>query len=179
MLDGSLGSKGLVGCRIWQHCKCAQRQCWLKGSCWLQSLTAVQSWGHYEKLLKDLLMVCQLSSIKHWPQLQEFLLLFAKQAPGPIARSAMHMAVSGRSSAVHDPCSGTIQQRDSFFIISSITWGCPRCMLCCACLQAVGSIGIYLLLCTIPGTTWLFQVPSLHGMSPASIWLFQAHCCCA
>ena len=61
----------------------------------MQGLTAAESWAHYEKLLKDLLMVCQLPSIKHWPQLQEFLLLFAKQMPGAIARSAMHMAVSG------------------------------------------------------------------------------------
>ena len=65
----------------------------------MQVLSAAQSQAHYEKLLRDLLMVCQLSSIKHWPQLQEFLLLFAKQAPGAIARSAMHMVVSGGPTA--------------------------------------------------------------------------------
>lgn len=61
----------------------------------MQVLSVTQSQAHYEKLLRDLLMVCQLSGIKHWPQLHEFLLLFAKQAPGAIARSAMHMVVSG------------------------------------------------------------------------------------
>lgn len=54
-------------------------------------------WAYYGKLLKDLLMVCQLAGIQQWPQLQEFLHTFAKQQPGAVARSAMHMAISGGS----------------------------------------------------------------------------------
>ena len=39
--------------------------------------------------------MCQLSSIQHWPQLQEFLFSFAKQKPGAVARSAMHFVITG------------------------------------------------------------------------------------
>lgn len=61
----------------------------------VQIMTAEQSWEHFSKLLKALLMTCQLISVRHWPQLREFLLAVAKEKPGPVARSAMHMAVSG------------------------------------------------------------------------------------
>ena len=54
-----------------------------------------EAWAYYRKLLKDLLTVCQLSNIQQWPQLQEFLHTFAKQRPGAVARSAMHLAISG------------------------------------------------------------------------------------
>lgn len=40
-------------------------------------------------------MVCQLTGVQQWPQLQEFLLSFAKQSPGSVARSAMHVAITG------------------------------------------------------------------------------------
>lgn len=45
--------------------------------------------------------MCQLPSIQHWPQLQDFLLSFAKQAPSAVARAAMHAAITGASSK-HD-----------------------------------------------------------------------------
>ena len=54
-----------------------------------------EAWTYYRKLLKDLLTVCQLANIQQWPQLQEFLHTFAKQRPGAVARSAMHLAISG------------------------------------------------------------------------------------
>ena len=54
-----------------------------------------EAWAYYRKLLKDLLTVCQLANIQQWPQLQEFLHTFAKQRPGAVARSAMHLAISG------------------------------------------------------------------------------------
>ncbi|KAL3159878.1 hypothetical protein ABBQ38_010276 [Trebouxia sp. C0009 RCD-2024] len=62
----------------------------------VQELSQEEVWIYYGKLLKDLLTVCQLASIQQWPQLQEFLHAFAKQRPGSVARSAMHMAISGK-----------------------------------------------------------------------------------
>lgn len=62
----------------------------------VQELSQEEVWAYYGKLLKDLLMVCQLAGIQQWPQLQEFLHTFAKQQPGAVARSAMHMAISGK-----------------------------------------------------------------------------------
>ena len=61
----------------------------------LQELSHEQAWEHYSKLLKDLLIVCQLTSIQQWPQLQELLQGFAKQSPGAVARAAMHVAITG------------------------------------------------------------------------------------
>ena len=61
----------------------------------MQELSHEEAWEHYSKLLKDLLTVCQLTSIQQWPQLQEFLQSFAKQSPGAVARSAMHVAITG------------------------------------------------------------------------------------
>lgn len=61
----------------------------------LQELSQEETWAYYSKLLKDLLTVCQLASVRRWPQLQEFLQAFAKQRPGSVARSAMHLLISG------------------------------------------------------------------------------------
>ena len=60
-----------------------------------QEMSHEDALTHYTKLLKDLLMVCQLSGIQQWPQLQEFLQHFAKQSPGAVARSALHAAIKG------------------------------------------------------------------------------------
>ena len=61
----------------------------------LQEFSQGENWAYYSKLLKDLLTVCQLAGIRQWPQLQEFLQAFAKQRPGAVARSAMHLLISG------------------------------------------------------------------------------------
>lgn len=61
----------------------------------LQELSHEEAWAYYDKLLKDLLTVCQLPSIQQWPQLQDFLHNFARQRPGAVARSAMHIAITG------------------------------------------------------------------------------------
>ncbi|KAA6425235.1 MAG: hypothetical protein FRX49_04730 [Trebouxia sp. A1-2] len=61
-------------------------------------LSNQEAWAYYAKLLKDLLVVCQLTSIQQWPQLQEFLHSFAKQNPGSVARSAMHAVITGKLS---------------------------------------------------------------------------------
>lgn len=66
----------------------------------VQELSHEEAWEHYSKLLKDLLTVCQLTSIQQWPQLQEFLQSFAKQSPGAVARSAMHVAITGKGSKI-------------------------------------------------------------------------------
>lgn len=58
-------------------------------------LSQKEAWSYYTKLLKDLLLVCQLTSIQQWPQLQEFLLTFAKNSPGAVARSALHLVITG------------------------------------------------------------------------------------
>jgi len=61
----------------------------------MQVLSNQEAWAYYSKLLKDLLVVCQLAGIQQWPQLQEFLHSFAKQSPGSVARSAMHAVITG------------------------------------------------------------------------------------
>ncbi len=69
----------------------------------MQVLSNQEAWAHYSKLLKDLLVVCQLTGIQQWPQLQEFLHSFAKRNPGSVARSAMHAAITGET----EPKTGT------------------------------------------------------------------------
>ncbi len=69
----------------------------------MQVLSNQEAWAYYSKLLKDLLVVCQLTGIQQWPQLQEFLHSFAKQNPGSVARSAMHAAITGEA----EPKTGT------------------------------------------------------------------------
>lgn len=64
----------------------------------VQVLSNQEAWAYYSKLLKDLLVVCQLTGIQQWPQLQEFLHSFAKRNPGSVARSAMHAAITGKLS---------------------------------------------------------------------------------
>lgn len=65
----------------------------------VQELSQQKAWEYYSKLLKDLLTLCQLTTIQQWPQLQEFLLSFAKHSPSAVARSAMHAAITGKGSS--------------------------------------------------------------------------------
>jgi hypothetical protein len=61
----------------------------------VQVMSCKQTWDYYATLLEHLLMVCDLISVHRWDELEAFLHRFAKLLPGPVARSAMHSAISG------------------------------------------------------------------------------------
>ncbi|KAK9901701.1 hypothetical protein WJX75_009287 [Coccomyxa subellipsoidea] len=66
-------------------------------------LTSQQTWDHYAKLLEHLLLVGDIVKVGSYGELKAYLFAFSGRSCGGIPRSALHLAVNGKTARPGDP----------------------------------------------------------------------------